>query len=147
ELSVIEEGKAYEQLISMHSLTQEALAQRLGKSQSTVANRIRLLSLPEEIQAGLMEKKLTERHARALMKLKDETLQIEYYNKTIEEQWRVRQTEDKLNAWLGKKQAPKQQRKKPKFVSKDVRIPTNTIKRSLKMIAETGIKVEAEEEE
>src|SRR5699024_6729820 len=63
ELSVIKEGKAYEQLISMHSLTQEALAQRLGKSQATVANRIRLLSLPEEIQAGLMEKKLTERHA------------------------------------------------------------------------------------
>lgn len=147
ELSVIEEGKAYEQLISMHSLTQEALAQRLGKSQSTVANRIRLLSLPEEIQAGLMEKKLTERHARALMKLKDETLQIEYYNKTIDEQWTVRELEDKVNAWLGKKQAPKKQRKKPKFVSKDVRIATNTIKRSLKMIADTGIKVESEEED
>src|SRR5699024_6274329 len=136
ELSVIEEGKAYEQLISMHSLTQEALAQRLGKSQSTVANRIRLLSLPEEIQAGLMEKKLTERHARALMKLKDESLQIENYNKTIEEQWTIRELKEKVNAWLRKKQAPKKQRKKPKFVSKDVRIATNTIKRSLKMIAD-----------
>ena len=147
ELSVIEEGRAYEQLISMHSLTQEALAQRLGKSQSTVANRIRLLTLPEEIQAGLMEKKLTERHARALMKMKDETVQIEYYNKTIDEQWTVRELEDKVNAWLGKKKEPKRQRKKPKFVSKDVRIATNTIKRSLKMIADTGIKVESEEED
>src|SRR5699024_895837 len=147
ELSVIEEGRAYEQLISMHSLTQEALAQRLGKSQSTVANRIRLLTLPEEIQAGLMEKKLTERHARALMKIKDKTVQIEYYNKTIDEQWTVRELEDKVNVWLGKKKEPKRQRKKPKFVSKDVRIATNTIKRSLKMIADTGIKVESEEED
>src|SRR5699024_11810039 len=106
---------------------------------STVANRIRLLSLPEEIQAGLMEKKLTERHARALMKLKDETLQIEYYNKTIDEQWTVREVEDKVNARLGKKQAPKKQRKKPKLMSKEERIATNTIKRSVKMMAETGI--------
>src|SRR5699024_12687581 len=147
ELSVIEKGKAYVHIISIHSITQEAIAQRLGKSQSTVANRIRLLSLTEEIQEGLMEKKLTEPHARALMKLKDETLQIEYYNKTIDEQWTVRELEDKVNAWLGKKQAPKKQRKKPKFVSKDVRIATNTIKRSLKMIADTGIKVESEEED
>src|SRR5690625_4923485 len=68
ELSVIEEAKAYEQLLAMHELTQEALAQRLGKSQSTVANRIRLLSLPERVQEALMERVITERHARALMK-------------------------------------------------------------------------------
>src|SRR5699024_5073187 len=68
ELSVIEEAKAYKQLIRMHELTQEALAQRLGKSQSTVANRIRLLTLPEIVQEALIERKLTERHARALMR-------------------------------------------------------------------------------
>src|SRR5690625_3526063 len=65
-LSVIEEANAYVQLIRMHELTQEALAQRLGKSQSTIANRIRLLSLPEEVQEAIMNKKISERHARAL---------------------------------------------------------------------------------
>src|SRR5699024_11936664 len=53
ELSVIEEAQAYSMLLEMHELTQEALAQRLGKSQSTVANRLRLLSLPDDIQDGL----------------------------------------------------------------------------------------------
>src|SRR5690625_4943266 len=63
EITVIDEAKAYTQLIEMHELTQEALAQRLGKSQSTIANRIRLLTLPDVIQGGLVEKKITERHA------------------------------------------------------------------------------------
>src|SRR5699024_760084 len=55
-LSVIEEANAYVKLLDMHELTQEALAQRLGKSQSTIANRIRLLSLPEEVQDAIMNK-------------------------------------------------------------------------------------------
>lgn len=147
ELSVIEEARAYEQLITMHSLTQEALAQRLGKSQSTVANRIRLLTLPEEIQSGLMDKKLTERHARALMKLKEVDTQLQYYNLIIDEGLTVRELEEKIKALLESKEEPKKQRKKPKFVSKDIRIATNTIKRSLKMIEDTGINVESEEED
>src|SRR5690625_274368 len=64
-LSVIEEANAYVKLIDMHELTQEALAQRLGKSQSTIANRIRLLSLPSEVQDALMNKEISERHARS----------------------------------------------------------------------------------
>src|SRR5699024_11661734 len=66
ELSVIEEAQAYSMLLEMHELTQEALAQRLGKSQSTVANRLRLLSLPDDIQDSLLHIKITERHARSL---------------------------------------------------------------------------------
>src|SRR5690625_5214543 len=62
ELSVIEEAQAYSMLLEMHELTQEALAQRLGKSQSTVANRLRLLSLPDDIQDGLLHKTITERY-------------------------------------------------------------------------------------
>src|SRR5690625_1208058 len=62
ELTVIEEAMAYEQLLELHSLTQEALAQRLGKSQSTIANKLRLLNLPEEIQEELHAKNISERH-------------------------------------------------------------------------------------
>lgn len=147
ELSVIEEAKAYEQLLDMHSLTQEALAQRLGKSQSTVANRIRLLTLPEQIQQALMDKKITERHARALMKLKDEALQIKYCDMIIEKQLTVREIDLFIKEYLEKQKKPQKKQKKTKFISKDIRIATNTIKRSLKMIADTGIKVESEEEE
>ncbi|MBO1004164.1 nucleoid occlusion protein [Pseudogracilibacillus auburnensis] len=147
ELSVIEEAKAYAQLIKMHSLTQEALAQRLGKSQSTIANRIRLLMLPDVIQQALIVKEITERHARALMKLKDEKLQIDFYNKIIEKQLNVRETDELIKDFLSDGKTKKKIRPKSKFISKDVRIATNTIRRSLKMIADTGINVESEEEE
>lgn len=147
ELSVIEEAKAYAQLIKMHSLTQEALAQRLGKSQSTIANRIRLLMLPDVIQQALIVKEITERHARALMKLKDEKLQIDFYNKIVEKQLNVRETDELIKDFLSDGETKKKIRPKSKFISKDVRIATNTIRRSLKMIADTGINVESEEEE
>lgn len=147
ELSVIEEAQAYVQLLKMHSLTQEALAQRLGKSQSTIANRIRLLSLPEQIKQALMDRQITERHARALMKLKDEQLQLKFFQKIVDDQLNVRETDELIKQYLEKDTTKKKVRKKPKFISKDIRIATNTIRRSLKMIADTGIKVESEEEE
>ena len=146
ELSVIEEAQAYSKLLEMHELTQEALAQRLGKSQSTVANRIRLLSLPEEIQEGLLQKNITERHARSLMTLKTTEEQVEYYEKVIEQGLTVRELDDLIKSDYAKP-VEKKKRKKPKLVSKDVRIATNTIKRSLKMISDTGIDVESEEED
>lgn len=148
ELTVIEEAKAYEQLLELHSLTQEALAQRLGKSQSTIANRIRLLKLPEEVQNALLERKITERHARALIKLKESDVQIKFLNEIIEQGLNVKQTEDKILAFL--ETAPGKQEKKRrriKFVNKDIRIAMNTLNQSLKMISDTGIGVESEEDE
>src|SRR5690625_7654288 len=71
ELTVIEEASAYAQLIELHSLTQEALAQRLGKSQYTIANKLRLLKLPHHVREALLNKTITERHARALIVLSD----------------------------------------------------------------------------
>ena len=109
ELSVIEEAKAYEQLLAMHELTQEALAQRLGKSQSTVANRIRLLSLPERVQEALMERVITERHARALMKLKEEALILVYFDQVIENELNVRETEELVNAHFETEEEEKQE--------------------------------------
>ncbi len=147
ELSVIEEAQAYQKLIELHELTQEALAQRLGKSQSTVANRLRLLGLPEEIQRGLIDKQITERHARALMKLKEVDIQLDFFQKILDGQLTVRETDELVKEFLERNDQPKKVRNKPKFISKDIRIATNTIRRSLKMISDTGIKVESEEEE
>lgn len=145
ELSVIEEAQAYKQLIYLHELTQEALAQRLGKSQSTVANRLRLLQLPENIQQGIIDKQITERHARAMMKL-EEDMQLEVFEQIVKDKLNVRQTEELIEKLL-EKPAKKKKTTKPKMFSKDIRIATNTIRESLKMITETGIDVESEEEE
>ena len=76
---------------NLHSLTQEALAQRLGKGQSTIANKLRLLKLPDEIKSAIMRKELSERHARALMPLKDPELQIALHEEAIANQLNVKQ--------------------------------------------------------
>src|SRR5690625_1492312 len=122
ELSVIEEAKAYAQLIEMHTLTQEALAQRLGKSQSTIANRIRLLTLPLQIQEAIMKKEITERHARALMRLKNEQEQIRFLKVIIEKQLNVRETDDLIKKHLDGPKENEKKKRKTKFVSKDIRI-------------------------
>ncbi|MDY0409926.1 nucleoid occlusion protein [Virgibacillus soli] len=147
ELTVIEEAIAYVKLLELHQITQEALAQRLGKSQSTVANKIRLLKLPEEVQEALLSKQITERHARALIKLKDEEKIINVLHMIIEHDLNVKQTEEKVDSINQPKERP--QRKRPTFkgINKDVRIAMNTIRQSLSMVTDTGIAVEANEEE
>lgn len=148
-LSVIEEANAYVKLINMHELTQEALAQRLGKSQSTIANRIRLLSLPREVQDAVMNKEISERHARALLKLENEESQLHFLTIIIEQSLTVRQTDELIKNHLAGKDDKKKKKEKPKttFISKDIRIATNTIRRSLDLIEKTGIDVETEEED
>ncbi len=147
QLTAIEEASAYVQLLELHGLTQEALAQRLGKSQSTVANRIRLLKLSQDVQEALLNKEITERHGRSLLKL-DEELQSVYLKRIIDEGLNVKELEELINSSDSKEQPKKKKRKtKAKIISKDVRIATNTIKKSLKMITNTGIEVESEEEE
>ncbi|RFB10601.1 nucleoid occlusion protein [Bacillus sp. HNG] len=147
ELSAIEEAYAYARLLELHNLTQEALAQRLGKGQSTIANKLRLLKLPEEVQQMLMQKKLTERHARALIPLKDPEKQIKLMHDIIEKELNVKQTEDRVVKILELEK--EQKRPKPKFkaVSRDMRIAMNTIRQSLTMVEESGVNLNTEEEE
>lgn len=145
ELTVIEEARAYEQLIIIHELTQEALAQRLGKSQSTIANKLRLLKLPNEIQNAILNKSITERHARALIALKDHEKQIQLLNEIIEKQLNVKQTEEKIKKLLLNE--PKKKRPRLRGFNKDMRIAMNTIRQSLTMVSDTGIKLETEEKD
>ena len=83
DLTAIEEALAYKQLIDLHGVTQAALAKQMGKSQSTVANKIRLLNLSDFVQKSVLERKITERHARALLVVKDEELQLQLLDKII----------------------------------------------------------------
>lgn len=145
ELTVIEEAKAYERLLEIHQLTQEALAQRLGKSQSTIANKMRLLKLPDSVQNAIMTKKITERHARALIILKDEEKQDLLLNEIIEKQLNVKQTEERIEKMMS--ETPKKKKPKLKGVNKDMRIAMNTIRQSLNMVSDTGIALETDEQD
>jgi ParB family chromosome partitioning protein len=145
ELSSIEEAVAYAKLLELHNLTQEALAQRLGKGQSTIANKLRLLKLPQDVQDALLQKVITERHARALIPLKDPEMQTKLLTEIIERQLNVKQTEDRVVKLLEKNDVkPKPKRK---AFSRDTRIAMNTIRQSLTMVADSGVKLNTEEEE
>ncbi|WP_050613519.1 nucleoid occlusion protein [Bacillus testis] len=145
ELSPIEEAIAYSKLIELHQLTQEALAQRLGIGQSTVANKLRLLKLPEEVREALMQKTITERHARSLIPLKNAEKQILLLQEILEKNLNVKQTEERVEKLLAATE--KKPKPKRKAFSKDMRIAVNTIRQSLNMVMDNGIKLDAEEEE
>lgn len=149
ELTAIEEAYAYEKLLELHGLTQEALAQRLGKGQSTIANKLRLLKLPDEIKNKILSKELSERHARALISVKDTDLQTKLFQEAIEDQLNVKQLEERIHAALNPVEEEKVKKKavKRKSVSKDVRIALNTIRQSLQLVTKSGIAVKTEEED
>lgn len=145
ELTSIEEAHAYRNLLDIQEITQEALAQRLGKGQSTVANKLRLLKLPEEIQTALLNRLLTERHARALLQVKDAEQQKKLFDETIEESLNVKQLEAKVTKLLSTE--PKKPKARKKAFSRDMRIAMNTIKESLSLVSKSGIDLTTEEEE
>ncbi len=90
DLNFIEEAMGYENLIKEHSFTQQQLAEKLGKNQSTIANKLRILRLPSDVKIKLVENGLTERHARALLKLPTEDLMKEVLDKIIKNELTVK---------------------------------------------------------
>jgi len=143
-LTAIEEAAAYQQLIEMHDLTQESLAQRLGKSQSTIANKIRLLHLSDPVKQALMERKITERHARALLALDQEELQLKVLEEIISKELNVKQTEARINFF---KEAAKLKKSKRVSFTKDVRLALNTIRQSVEMVTNSGLHIDTSEKD
>ncbi|WP_099221723.1 nucleoid occlusion protein [Listeria costaricensis] len=151
QLTPIEEAKAYQSLLSMRDVTQEALAKQVGKSQSAVANKLRLLRLPVAAQEAVLEKTISERHARSLLALETEKEQLAVLKEVVDNHWNVKQTEEHIREILTAEtveEAP-QKAKKPKkiAISKDVRIAVNTIKQSVSMIKDSGMDLDVQEEE
>lgn len=109
DLNVIEEAKAYEQLIQRLNYTQEQLAHRIGKSREHITNTLRLLRLPEEVQEKVTSKELSMGHARALLGLKDEELMKKIAKQTIQQGLSVRKVEQLVKAQSQKKEEPKQE--------------------------------------
>lgn len=96
DLSPIEEALSYKRLLEAGYATQEQLAQRLGKNQSTIANKLRLLSLDKEVQGALLKNEISERHARTLLKLKNKEFQKILLKKIVTERLTVKKTEEEV---------------------------------------------------
>ena len=145
DLHYLEEAEGYEKLVSIFHLTQESMAIRVGKKQSTIANKLRLLRLPVSVRNKLHNSDLTERHARALLKLENEETQKAVLQKVLKGKLNVRQTEALVEKAL--KEAGKQNQKKPRLVIvNDVRIYLNSIKEVMETVKNSGIPASMEQE-
>jgi ParB family transcriptional regulator, chromosome partitioning protein len=143
-LNYIEEALGYVSLMKNFNMTQENLAKRLGKSQSTIANKIRLLKLSDRIRKLLMDNGLTERHARALLKIESEEEQLKMIGEISERGLNVSQAEKRIERETGKEVASgKRKSKKP--IIRDMRIVLNTLREAVKLIRNSGLHPDVDE--
>lgn len=154
DLNYIEEANGYNNLIIDHGFTQKEIAESIGKSQSTIANKLRILKLPKDIQRELLDNGLSERHGRALLKLPDYELKKETIHQVIKNGLNVSQTEDLVESILEELTKKDEEGKtvleeeKPRQKIKGIintKIYLNTIKKAFNAIKDTGIEAEYEE--
>lgn len=140
DLSPIEEARAYQSLIHEYHYNQSELAKIVGKKQSTIANKLRLLKLNEDVIFAVDRKQITERHARALLSV-DKDKQVGILKEVLKKKLNVSQTEQLVQ------KKPKEKKPKPnqkKAISKNVKIALNTINQATSMIEKTGIQLNQE---
>ncbi|MBS4539305.1 nucleoid occlusion protein [Clostridium sp. D2Q-11] len=151
DLNFLEEAEGYNNLINDHGLTQQELAEKVGKNQSTIANKLRVLRLPEEIKKLLLENGLSERHARALLKLPEEDLQFKILDRVIKNDLTVKKTEALIKSILEdltdiKKEEEEKSKQKIKSLI-NFRIYLNTLKNAYNAIKDSGIEAKYEEKD
>ena len=140
-LSAIEEAKAYLQIMKITGCTQSQLAMKMGKSQCSIANKIRLLNLDDNIQNAVSSKIITERHARALIGVENEKQQ-EFLEKIVKKGLNVAQTEKLVQESMNH-----EKKTRVKGFARDIRVAVNTVKQAFSMILKTGINAELNEVE
>ncbi len=150
DLDFLEEAEGLSRLISMFNLSQEEAARRIGKSQSAVANKLRLLKLPKDVLDSLRQNGLTERHGRALLRLGDADSQRMALAYIIDNMLTVSATDAYIEALLSTPEdipAPEKSRPKRSFILKDVRIFLNTLSHSVNLMKQGGIDAGIRKEE
>lgn len=140
DLGFFEEARGISKLIRRFGLTQEEAARKLGKSQSTIANKLRLLKLTYEEQEWILNAGLTERHARALLRIDDKDVRREALSKIISDKLNTQQTDSLVSIMLKTLEQPViRQKGISKVVIKDVRIFVNTINKAIDTMRLAGI--------
>lgn len=140
-LSAIEEAKSYVQIMRQASMTQEQVAKAIGKSQSAVANKIRLLNLPDEVQEGVVAGKITERHARALLSVPQGQIRPTYRH-IVKAGLNVRESEEYIADLNAGKIKPKPKKKKhtTRGFTRNMQIAVNSVNQCVQMIEKMGVK-------
>lgn len=142
ELSIFDEAEAIAKLIDYYGMTQEDAAIKLGRSQSTIANKLRLLKLPESVRGKIYEYDLTERHARAILKLDSEEKQLEAVETIHNRSMNVSSAETFIEGMIEKQRETASFRKRS-AVFKDVRLFVNTINKAVEMMKAAGINADS----
>ena len=148
DLDFLEEANGIRQLIRMFGMSQEEAARRLGKSQSAVANKLRILKLPEDLLETLRERGLSERHARALLRLPDDESRRAALGKIIEKDMTVAAAESYIDALLAQKETGEEPAEgKRSFVMRDLRLFLNSVTRSLELMRQGGVAADMQKRE
>ena len=149
DLDFVEEAQGLRQLIDRFGMSQEDAARRIGKSQSAVANKLRLLKLPADVLEALRDNGLSERHGRALLRLPDADKQRDALAVILERGMTVAAADAYIDALLAPPDEPEEPAKKPRrsFVLKDVRIFLNTLNRGLDLMRQGGVEAGLRREE
>ncbi|WP_248498251.1 nucleoid occlusion protein [Staphylococcus haemolyticus] len=141
-LSAVEEAEAYKKLLEIGGTTQSELAKSLGKSQSFIANKLRLLKLAPKVISRLREGKITERHARAVLSLKEDD-QEKLIEQVISQKLNVKQTEARVKQKIG----PEKVKAQSFQFSKDLTQARDEVGKSIQAIEQSGIRVEQRDKE
>lgn len=146
-LNIIEEAKAYQTILKSYQLNQTDLAKKVGKSQGSIANKIRLLKLKDDVQLALSNNQITERHARAMLGL-DSNTQVDILRQVLKNKLNVSQTESLIKN-LDKKENKviKKPNKIKKTLSNNMKIVLNTINQATKLISNSGVELKQVQEE
>lgn len=150
DLTAVEEAHGYRKLLEQFQWTQSELARRVGKSQSTIANKLRLLRLPSSVQERIIRQSLTERHARALLRLEEPEAQAEMAKAAEQGGWTVEETERRVEARIvggdqPKRTSPRAVNRRVVRVFKDLRLFRNSIMQVVREMERTGLVVDVEE--
>ena len=140
DLDFIEEAEGLHRLVTVHGYKQEEVARLVGLSQSAVSNKLRILKLSPELLFMIRDTGLTERHARALLRLEAEQDRMNVFEMIIRKNLNVANTEEYIDSYLQNKDSTQKTPNRPVFVLKDVRLFMNTLTRSMNMMQQSGIK-------
>ena len=146
DLDFIEEAEGLARLMRLYGLSQEQAAVRVGKSQSAVANKLRLLRHPPQVLAAIRQYGLSERHARALLKLPEEA-RMDAISVIVQKELNVARTEQYIDQLLSQARQPEPRRGLGRFVLRDVRVFLNTVEHNLDLIKSAGIQAAKTQEE
>lgn len=147
DLDFLEEARGIENLMRLYGLSQEECARRLGRSQSAVANKLRLLRLPGDVLDSLREHGLTERHGRALLRLPDDAARRAALEHILAEGLNVAQTDRYIDSLLAPAPEKPKSARKRSFILKDIRVFLNTVSHSLDVMKKGGIAAGMRQEE